>query len=166
MSDFSNIQVNRISDIIDKININSDTIILNSNGIRNARLDTLPSNITNIYLNDNILTEISWDDRNWGIISIKNNNFDTQDFSGLTSKKLFLDDNSIENITFINCNFDELSISNNNIKSINFFDCVIKELNLSVNKITEIITLPSGLVKLNCYGNKIKNIFIEQSFKF
>ena len=154
--------IHDLDKLIENELLSSKKNILNSNGIRNARLDTLPSNITNIYLNDNILTEISWDDRNWGIISIKNNNFDTQDFSGLTSKKLFLDDNSIENITFINCNFDELSISNNNIKSINFFDCVIKELNLSVNKITEIITLPSGLVKLNCYGNKIKNIFIEQ----
>ena len=163
MGDFSNVQViSKIPDIINKLDINSDTVNLSSNCIRKAQLDTLPTNILNIYMDDNILNEISWDDRQWGIISIKNNNFDTSDFSGLNCKKLFLDDNSIENITFTNCNFEELSISNNNIKSINFFDCIVKELNLSVNKITEIITLPSGLIKLNCYGNKIKNIFMEQ----
>jgi hypothetical protein len=163
MSDFSNIQViTKISDIINRIDSSTNTINLSSNRIKKAELESLPSNIINISLDDNILTEISWDDRDWGIISIKNNNFDTNEFSGLTCKKLYLDENSIEDITFTNCNFEELSISNNNIKSINFFDCIVKELNLSVNKITEIITLPSGLIKLNCYGNKIKNIFVEK----
>jgi hypothetical protein len=163
MGDFSNIQViSKIEEIVNKIDYLTNTINLSSNCIKKADLDSLPVNIINVNLDDNILTKISWDDRNWDTISIKNNNFDTNEFTGLTCKKLYLDNNSIENITFTNCNFDELSIENNNIKFINFFDCVIKELNLSVNKITEIITLPSGLVKLNCYGNKIKNIFVEQ----
>ena len=163
MGDFSNIQViSKISDVWERLDLNSDTIILNSNCIKKAQLEILPNNIKNVYLDDNIISEISWDDRDWGVISVKNNNFETNEFSDLVCKKFFLDDNSIENITFSNCKFEELSISNNNIKSINFFDCVIKELNLSVNKITEIITLPLGLIKLNCYGNKITNIFMEQ----
>jgi hypothetical protein len=162
MGDFSNKVISKISDIYGRIDLNSDTIILNSNCIKKAQLEILPDNIKNVYLDDNVISEISWDDRNWGVISIKNNNFETNEFSDLVCKKFFLDDNSIENITFSNCKFEELSISNNNIKSINFFDCMIKELNLSVNKITEIITLPLGLVKLNCYGNKIKNIFVDE----
>lgn len=163
MGDFSNLNmISQLSDIYEKIDLNSDTINLNSNLIKNAQLEILPDNVINIYLDDNYIEELSWDTRNWGIISLKNNNFDTKEFSELTCKELLLDDNQIENITFSNCNFDILSISNNNIKTINFFDCVIKELNLSVNKITEIITLPSGLVKLNCYGNKINNIFIHE----
>ena len=159
MGDFSNFCViSEISDILDKINNSSDTINLNCNSIRNATLNILPSYIKNIYLEDNIISEIEWDDRKWENINLKNNNFNIDKFVELNCDKLFLDNNMIKNITFEKCNINKLSISNNILKSINFIDCEIKEINLSFNKISKITTLPKDLIKLNCHKNNIKKI--------
>jgi len=164
MGDFSNLNnISRINEILHYINPLENTIILNNNLIKKANLDVLPDNITNVFLDNNKVNMVSWDDRQWKTISIKNNDFDTGEFDGFESDKLILDNNDIKEITFANCKINWLSIQNNNITNINFFDCHIKFLDLSANKISNIITLPFGLEKLSLCGNKIKEISISLS---
>ncbi len=159
MGDFSNFKnITRINEILNHIDPLQNTINLSNNFIKKANLDVLPDNITNVCLDNNKVNMVSWDDRPWGTISIKNNNFDTGEFDGFECNKLILDNNDIREITFANCKINYLSIVNNNITNINFFDCYIKFLDLSANKINNIITLPLGLERLNIYGNKIKEI--------
>ncbi len=162
MGDFSKTQIiQNIFDILDKIDPESDTINLNSNMIKSAEIGLLPPHINNVFLDDNIVNEIIWDNRTWNTISIKNNNLDIQEFANLYCDKLYLDDNSIETIKFVNCSFKVLSISGNKLQSIQFINCFIKDLDLSLNKINKIISLPLGLIKLNCYGNKINQILVD-----
>ena len=169
MGDFSNLK-NIVK--IDEIILNTDplkrTINLSDNLIKKAKLDLLPDNIINVYLDNNCVNSVSWDDRLWGIISIKNNNFDTNEFDGFESEKLILDNNDIKEITFVNCKINHLSIINNNIININFFDCYIERLDLSVNKLTNIITLPTALKRLSLDSNKIHEILtnFEESIDY
>lgn len=164
MGDFSNFSnIIRINEILRFIDPLQNTINLNNNCIRKANLNILPENITNVYLNNNMVNVVSWDNRSWGTISIKSNNFDAGEFDGFECDKLILDNNEIKEITFVNCKINNLSIVNNFIVNINFFDCHIKSLDLSANKITNIITLPFDLEKLNIDGNKIKDISTKLS---
>lgn len=166
MYDFSNsTSIFRIEDVLIYIKTaNENTINLNNNYIRKAKISVLPRNITNVYLDNNYIDSyVEWDNRNWGIISIKNNNFSCDEFNGFCCKKFLLDNNCIKEITFSNCKINSLSISNNCIININFFDCEIEELNLSNNKITNIITLPNKLKKLDLSFNNLNNVSLKLS---
>lgn len=165
MGDFSNSNyITSIKEIVSHIDLGQTTIQLNNNFIKKAKLELLPDNVINVYMDYCLIDIISWNDRNWGIISLKNNNFDTEEFDGFECDKLILDNNDIKTITFVNCKINNLSISNNKIKNINFFDCYIEVLDLSENHITNIITLPTGLKKLTLSSNKIQNFSIELSY--
>ena len=155
---FSNLNILKISEIINRIGQEFDSINLNNNLIKKAKLEILPTNIFNINIDNNYINEISWDDRDWGTISMENNRFETSQFEELNCKSFILDNNNIEDITFVNCVIEQLSIVNNRIRSINFFDCKIKKLDISSNNIKEIITLPEGLIIFKCSSNYLTNI--------
>jgi len=164
MGDFSKHNtITRINEILSYIDSFQDTINLNNNVIKKASLDVLPYNIVNVYLDDNLVSQVIWDDRPWKTISLKNNNMDVGEFDGLNCDKLILDNNDIKEITFVDCKINYLSITNNKITNINFFDCCIERLDLSVNKIQKIITLPSDLKILKLDSNKIREILISLS---
>jgi hypothetical protein len=162
MGDFSNSNhIVSIKEIVSQIDLKQTTIKLNHNNIKKAKLELLPDNVLNVYMEYNLVDIVSWDVRNWGTISLKNNNFNTEEFDGFECDKLILDNNDIKIITFANCKINHLSIINNEITSINFFDCYIEVLDLSENYITNIITLPTGLKKLTLSSNKIQNFSTE-----
>lgn len=164
MGDFTRFNTTlRINEILPYIDLSQDTIILNNNFIKRASLQILPYHIVNVYLNNNSVSKVEWDDRPWKTICLKNNNMDVGEFNGLNCDKLILDDNDIKEITFVNCKINHLSIMNNKITNINFFDCHIERLDLSVNKIQKIITLPSNLKVLKLDNNKIQEILISLS---
>ena len=164
MGDFSKHNtITRINEILSYIDSSQDTINLNNNVIKKASLDVLPDNIVNVHLDDNLVSQVIWDDRPWKIISLKNNNMDVGEFDGLNCDELILDNNDIKEITFVDCKINHLSITNNKITNINFFDCYIERLDLSVNKIQKIITLPSNLKILKLDSNKIREILISLS---
>lgn len=161
MGDFSDKHITSIKEILSNIDHQQNTVILNNNNIKRAKLELLPDNISNVYIDYNIVNLIQWDNRNWGTLCVKNNNLDTEEFDGLTCEQLILDNNNIKTMTFANCKINNLSIVNNEIISINFFDCYIEKLNLSHNFITNIITLPSGLKELKLSSNKISSFLTE-----
>ena len=74
MYDISSTQkITKISEIISKIDLTTDTINLNFNNIKKAKIHKLPSNIINVSIDNNQVDEIQWDDREWNTISLKHN---------------------------------------------------------------------------------------------
>lgn len=171
MGDFSNQypKLTTIKNIIPIINKNqtNDTIYLNNNIIKILDLTLLPENIKNVYINNNTIEKIYWNNRQYGTISIKDNNFDCNEINDFYCDELLLDNNNIDNISFNNCVFEKLSLTNNLIKYINFFECRIKKLDLSANLIDNIITLPYDLEYLILANNNITSIssYFENTIK-
>jgi hypothetical protein len=154
----TNLTITDFSEILDNIPEDANTINLASHMIKYAYLEILPMNIKNIILTDNMVNKFTFDSRQWGLINLKNNGFSVDEIIELNCNDLVLDDNKIEEISFVRCNINKLFIVNCGLKNINFYDCQIYELNISENLLNEITTLPNNLVVLEAYSNYISKI--------
>jgi hypothetical protein len=129
MNNFSNRQIKSIESIIEQLDVNDDLLELSNNSIEVINLCYVPQYIKKLFLNNNSIKKIIWDDREWDIINLSSNKLQLCEMSNLRIKNLNLDFNEISMITLIDCKFDYLTIENNQMDEINFFDC---EIELSV----------------------------------
>ncbi len=158
---FSNKGIENIEQVLDSLPnqyASINVIDLSNNKIKEANIDMLPEFITNVNLQNNLINEINWDDRQWGTINLRDNSLDFDEISNLYCERLDMSKNMIEDITFIDCEINQLILEENSIKIINFVNCKINKLVISKNKISEITHLPDDITHLVANKNRIKKV--------
>ncbi len=158
---FNNKDIENIEQILDSLPnqyASINVIDLSNNKIKVANLDMFPQYITNVNLQCNLISDINWDDRKWGTISLRDNSIDFEEISNLNCKRLDMSQNIIEDITFMDCEINELILEDNKIKILNFVNCKINKLVISKNKISEITHLPEEIIHLVANKNRIKKV--------